>query len=157
MKQYIIYFSICFSFYILGAYATTDIIRLLKGATMAINHPDCFCPICQNKIPLRDQIPIISYIKNRGQCRYCRSQIPFSDLLPEICIFLFFSATSIFLDFSWYAFFICFTGYECIKVFAIMKHGKRNSEFFKNFSISLFNNILIFSFIAFLFGLANSF
>lgn len=156
MKDYIIYFAICFSFYILGAYATTDIVRLLKGSSTPINHPDCHCPICKNKILLRDQLPIISYIKNHGQCRYCSSKIPFSDLLPEIFLFLCCSIISILLNFSWYAFFICFIGYECIKIFAILKEGKRNSDFFKNFFISLLNNILIFSFIAFLFALANS-
>lgn len=156
MKEYIIYFAICFSFYILGAYATTDITRLLKGSVTPVNHPNCYCPICKNKLLLRDQLPIISYIKNHGQCRFCNSKIPFSDLFPEIFLFLFCSAISILLNFSWYAFLTCFIGYECAKVFTIIKHKRRVSKFAENFIISLLNNILIFSFIAFLFALANS-
>lgn len=64
MQEYLLYFSLYFVFYIMGAYATTDILRLLKGSTVKVNAPDCYCPICHNKIALRDQLPIISYIKN---------------------------------------------------------------------------------------------
>ena len=37
MKTALVYFSIYFAFYILGAYATTDILRLLKGSTLYVN------------------------------------------------------------------------------------------------------------------------
>ncbi len=68
MKTALVYFSIYFAFYILGAYATTDILRLLKGSTLYVNARDCYCPICHNRILLKDQIPLFSYLKNKGKC-----------------------------------------------------------------------------------------
>ena len=37
MEINIICFFILFAFYVLGAYATTDILRLLKGNTTSVN------------------------------------------------------------------------------------------------------------------------
>ena len=59
MEQLILRIGICFTFYILGAYATTDILRLLKGSAVSVTAPDCYCPICHNKIALKEQLPII--------------------------------------------------------------------------------------------------
>ena len=56
---------IVFSFYILGAYATTDILRLLKGGKdteMEVSGRGCFCPVCSVEIYLYEQIPIFAYL-----------------------------------------------------------------------------------------------
>lgn len=153
METYILSSAICFCFYILGAYATTDILRLLKGSSVSVNAPDCYCPICNHKILLRDQLPIISYLLNHGACRNCKSKIPFSDLFLEIFLFLTLSLSSVLLRFSLTAYLLCILIYECTKLFFILRFGKRETAFLKNFAVSLFNNLLLFGFIGILFAL----
>lgn len=67
MQALIVHFFIIFAFYILSAYATTDILRLLKGSTLPANSAHCYCPNCNSKIALKDQIPILSYFLNHGK------------------------------------------------------------------------------------------
>lgn len=153
MDTYIISFAICFCFYILGAYATTDILRLIKGSSVSVNAPDCYCPICNHKILLRDQLPIISYLLNHGACRNCKSKIPFSELFLEIFLFLTLSLTSVLLHFNVTAYFACILIYECTKLFFLLRFGKRETAFLKNLTVSLFNNLLLFGFIGILFVL----
>lgn len=154
MEQLILRMAICFTFYILGAYATTDILRLLKGSTVSVTAPDCYCPICNNKIALTDQFPIISYIRNHGKCRHCKSTIPFFDLFLEVFLFVLLSAVSILLNFSWLAYGLCVLIYELTKIVLLITHGKREQDFCKNLLRSLGNNVLLFLLIAFLFLLA---
>ena len=155
METYFIHFMICLSFYIIGAYATTDILRLLKGSTVSVNAPDCYCPICHNKITLKNQLPIFSYIKNHGTCFHCKNQIPISDLFLEV--FLFFSLTgiSLLLNFRWNAFFLCFCFYETVKVGFLLFYGPREHDFLKNYIRSVCNNFITFFLIAILFLFAN--
>ena len=151
MEQIIVRIAICFTFYIMGAYATTDILRLLKGSTVSVTAPDCYCPICNNKIALTDQLPIISYIRNCGKCRHCKSTIPFFDLFLEIFLFVLLSAVSILLNFSWLAYGLCVFIYELTKLVLLITHGKRENDFEKNLLRSLGNNVLLFLLIGFLF------
>ena len=151
MEKYIIQFTIYFVFYILGAYATTDILRLLKGSTLSISNPDCYCPICQNKIALKNQLPIFAYIKNHGACHHCKSKIPFGDLFLEIFLFLLLSIVASVLNFNWLSYFLCICSYELTKAVFIIIHGPRENAFIKNLLKSLFNNIILFSLLAILF------
>lgn len=151
MQNNIIRLAICVVFYIMGAYATTDILRLLKGTEIAVSAPDCYCPICGQKIRLRDQMPIFSYIKNHGMCRNCKSKIPFGDIFFEVFLFVTLSVISLFMDYSWSSYVICFMLYEGMKAGMIIICGKRRHEFGKNLRISLKNNTVIFSLLAVLF------
>lgn len=151
MQTLLVKIAICFVFYIIGAYATTDILRLLKGSTVSVNAPDCYCPKCNNKIALKDQLPIIAYIKNRGKCFHCKSEIPIWDLFLEVFIFVCMSAISVVLKFSWTAFIVCVIFYEATKLVFVCINGKREIAFSKNLVISFGNNVVIFSFVAFLF------
>ena len=155
MQTILIHFAIFFVFYIIGAYATTDILRLLKGCSTSINAPDCYCPSCHCKISLRDQLPIVSYIKNHGACYHCKSPIPFSDLFLEIFLFLSLSGISFVLNYSWLAYFICLLFYELTKVAFLCRYGRREINFAKNLFLSIRNNLIIFSLVALLFLLAN--
>lgn len=143
--------AICFIFYIIGAYATTDILRLLKGSSTQVNTPDCYCPICGRKIALKDQLPIFSYIKNHGRCVNCKSKIPISDLFLEIFLFVSLSAIAILLGFSWMAFLACLLIYEGTKVTFICIYGHREKAYAKNLFKSLANNVVIFLLLALLF------
>lgn len=151
MKIYILYLSIYFVFYILGAYATTDILRLLKGSSTPVNASKCYCPICHNKISLKDQLPIFSYIKNHGKCFHCQNPIPISDLFLEVFIFLTFSVLCTLLHFSPLSFFLCVIIYELTKLIFLIFHGIRKNKFLKNLFISIINNIFLFSLISILF------
>lgn len=151
MEINIICFFILFAFYVLGAYATTDILRLLKGSTTSVNAKDCYCPICGYRIPLYDQIPILAYMKNRGKCRNCHSQIPFSDLFLEIFIFLGCSIITAACSFSWIGFGLSIAFYESTKLFYIIRKGAREDHFLSNLLKSLLNNLVWFVLLACLF------
>jgi leader peptidase (prepilin peptidase) / N-methyltransferase len=45
--------------------------------------PGSRCPICYNDIAARDNIPVISWIALRGECRSCGAKIPIRYLLVE--------------------------------------------------------------------------
>jgi len=45
--------------------------------------PGSRCPICYNDIAARDNIPVISWIALRGECRSCGARIPIRYLLVE--------------------------------------------------------------------------
>lgn len=153
MHAFILHFAICLTFYILGAYATTDILRLLKGCDTPIAAPDCYCPICDHKIRLRDQMPIFSYFKNHGACPNCKSKIPVSNLFLEIFLFVTCSLVSVLLRFSWHAFFVCIALYEGTKLVALLFYGHRETAFTVNLLLSLRNNLMLFLLLAFLFFL----
>ncbi len=151
MQIYIVYFMIFVTFYILGAYATTDILRLLKGSSTSIDAPDCYCPICNSKIPLKHQLPIIAYFRNHGSCFNCHSRIPVSDLFLEIFIFAALSAIALFSRFTWIGYAICVAFYEATKLVFLLIHGRRDEAFVKNLLCSLRNNMVLFLLLAFLF------
>lgn len=153
MKTYIVYFCIYISFYILGGYSTTDILRLQKNAALSMNAPHCYCPICHQKIRLCDQIPLFAYLKNRGQCPSCHCNIPPSEFLLELAVFLPLSTLSTLLHFSWFAYLLCIVYYELLKLISIIYFKPRTTDFIKNLFLSLLNNAGIFCIIAFLFAL----
>lgn len=146
-----VYFILFFAYYVIGAYATTDILRLLKGATIPLWHQDCYCPICGHKLRLTDQLPIISYLLSKGKCRYCSTDIPISNLIPELLFFTGFSLLSILTGFQWKSYLLTITAYEVIKFFAILWYGSREDHFAKNLCISLLQNMIIFTLLAFFF------
>lgn len=153
MNPFIIHIAICLTYYILAAYATTDILRLLKGCQTPVYASSCYCPACHQKIMLKDQLPIISYFKNRGACRNCKTPIPIANLFLELFLFLSLSLLSYLLHFSWAAYAFCILCYEGIKILFLLFFQKRTQAFLKNLIISLATNLLLFSFLAFLFAL----
>lgn len=153
MKAIIVHTAIFFFYYILGAYATTDILRLLRGAVLPVNTPDCHCPVCHCRIALRDQLPVFAYLKNRGTCRSCNSKIPLTDLFLEIFLFATLSAITVVFDFSWICFGLSIVFYETVKLFFLFRFGKRENAFLKNLALSLLNNVFLFTILAFFYAL----
>lgn len=49
------------------------------------------CPTCNTSLQFVDLIPIVSYLKNGGKCRYCKNPIDRSYLYTEILMFAIFS------------------------------------------------------------------
>lgn len=155
MKTYFVYLCIYIAFYILGGYSTTDISRLLSGSTLPINNPYCYCPLCNTRIKLRDQLPVIAYLKNKGQCANCKSKIPPSELLLELLIFIPMCLLTTILHFSWLSYWLSIVYYELFKLTLIISRGKRENFFFKNLVQSLLNNLILFLIIASFFAFAH--
>ena len=67
---------------VIGSFLNVVIFRIPQGNS--IFSPASHCPKCMEKIHPRDNIPILSYILLRGQCRQCNEKISFRYLLVEI-------------------------------------------------------------------------
>jgi leader peptidase (prepilin peptidase)/N-methyltransferase len=50
----------------------------------SIVRPGSACPRCNHRLGLIDLIPILSYLRQKGRCRYCRGPISFQYPLVEI-------------------------------------------------------------------------
>lgn len=156
MERLFLKIAICFCFYILGAYATTDMLRLLKGGKdteKEVSGRGCFCPVCGVRIYLYEQIPIFSYLLKRGHCTKCGSKIPAANFFLELGVFAYMTTICILAKFSIQSFFVCIIVYEALKVILVLHYGRRKDAFVKNLLKSLWLNVWIFLLIAFLFFL----
>lgn len=153
MPQHIIHIAIFFAFYIIGAFSTTDILRLSSGSTVPISNRNCYCAACGYKIPLYDQIPIFSYLFRHGKCRFCGSMIPRSELFLELFLFFSLSALSAISRFSYGGLFLCFFIYQSVKFIYLLKFGFQNHNRRKIFLSSLFHDIVLFGLLTVLFFL----
>lgn len=148
MHSYIIHFCIILTLYIISAYATTDISRLIKGYDISILSSKCICPTCNNTIPLKMQIPIFSYIFCGGKCYFCSSSIPRLDFFIELFLFSSMTFISVLTDFSYMSYCLILILYMCTKLIIIIKYGPRKNAFIKSLLYSTASNIIVFAFLA---------
>lgn len=146
-----VYVSVFFSFYILGAFATTDILRLTKDSVVPVCDSHSYCPSCGHSLRLRDQIPILSYLFCRGRCRYCSAKIPAGNFILEILIFLLGSVISLSTHFQWNGYLFMMFFYVALKIGVIIILGKCTVHFRRNLLLSFLQNLVIFGLIAFFF------
>ena len=67
---------------VVGSFLNTVIVRVpAKEPLMAGKSR---CPLCDAQIPLRDNIPLVSFVLLRARCRSCRGTIPFAYPLVEV-------------------------------------------------------------------------
>jgi len=57
-----------------GSFLNVCIDRLPQNESIV--NPPSHCPVCQNKLAVKDLIPVFSYLRLRGRCRYCQAAIP---------------------------------------------------------------------------------
>jgi leader peptidase (prepilin peptidase)/N-methyltransferase len=57
-----------------GSFLNVCIDRLPRNESIVI--PPSHCSICQHKLAAKDLIPVFSYLRLRGRCRYCQAAIP---------------------------------------------------------------------------------
>lgn len=145
MDSFLIQIAIFFSYYIIGAYSTTDILRFTRFYNHTITDGKCFCPSCDHELKLIDQIPLISYIFQRGRCKYCGSKIPRREFLCELLIFLLSSIITFLFHFNYLAWILNGCIYQIIKICIIIKYGSREKCTLKNIISSLLFNLLEFS------------
>ena len=152
--KWIVLIAIIFCFYIVSAYGTTDILRLLPSSReLNLLSLSCYCSTCHHKLSFYDQIPIISYFVLNGKCRYCQNKIPSRDHYLEITLFVGFFFITLFFSANTLAYILDLLFYETAKIILILKFGLRKDNTFRELISSLIQNIFIFSVMAFLFFL----
>lgn len=62
-------FVLSFFGLLIGSFLNVCIYRIPKGKS--ISYPPSHCPRCKERLKPIDLIPILSYIFNKGRCRYC--------------------------------------------------------------------------------------
>jgi leader peptidase (prepilin peptidase)/N-methyltransferase len=67
---------------VLGSFANVVIARVPRGESIV--HPGSHCPSCASPVRPRDNIPVISWLALRGQCRDCGWSIPARYPLVEL-------------------------------------------------------------------------
>lgn len=64
-----------------GSFLNVCIDRLPRGQSLL--HPRSHCPACKTPLATRDLVPVLSYLRLRGKCRYCSAPIPKRVLFVE--------------------------------------------------------------------------
>ncbi|MDY7010412.1 MAG: prepilin peptidase [Planctomycetota bacterium] len=71
-----------------GSFLNVVIYRLPRGQSIAF--PPSHCPLCGRKIKWYDNIPIVSWLRLRGRCRWCKGAIspryPLIELLTALLV-----------------------------------------------------------------------
>jgi len=57
-----------------GSFLNVCIDRLPRNESIV--NPPSHCPVCRQKLAAKDLIPVFSYLRLRGRCRYCQTAIP---------------------------------------------------------------------------------
>lgn len=82
---------------VVGSFLNVCIFRIPRGESLIL--PQSRCPSCNKRIEFYDNIPILSYILLKGECRSCNSKIPIRYPIVEALNGLFY--TLLFLSFGW--------------------------------------------------------
>lgn len=149
MKLLII-LGIIISYLVIGGFATTNIIRLLKGETIKVADGKCYCGNCGKVIPVYRQIPIFSYLLSGGKCKDCGAKIPKMSFYIEAYVFALTSIVSLIFNFSPFGVLMSFIAYEGLKLGIISSKGKKKEKFIKEYILSLLYSIFCFSLVAFM-------
>jgi prepilin signal peptidase PulO-like enzyme (type II secretory pathway) len=57
-----------------GSFLNVCIDRLPRSESIVL--PPSHCEACQHKLSAKDLIPVFSYLRLRGRCRYCQASLP---------------------------------------------------------------------------------
>ena len=85
-----------------GSFLNVVADRLPAGKSVVT--PRSHCQGCGRPIPVRDLLPVLSYLWLRGRCRHCRERIPSRVIAVEVIVGALFAAT--YLKFGWGAPFV---------------------------------------------------
>ena len=67
----------------IGSFLNVAIYRLPRG--LSVNHPKrSFCPVCGKDIPWYRNIPLLTWLVQRGKCAECGCRIPFRYFAVEL-------------------------------------------------------------------------
>jgi leader peptidase (prepilin peptidase)/N-methyltransferase len=59
----------------IGSFLNVVIYRMPRGLSLS-NPPNSFCPKCRHRLLMSDMIPLVTWLVQRGQCKYCDAKIP---------------------------------------------------------------------------------
>jgi leader peptidase (prepilin peptidase) / N-methyltransferase len=74
---------------VVGSFLNVCIDRLPRNESIV--KPPSHCEVCGHRLAVRDLIPIISYLRLRGRCRYCGTAVPRKLLWVELATGLIFA------------------------------------------------------------------
>ena len=80
-----------------GSFLNVVADRLPSGKSVVT--PRSHCQGCARPIPVRDLLPVLSYLSLRGRCRHCREGIPARVIAVEVLVGALFAAS--YLKFGW--------------------------------------------------------
>lgn len=79
----------------LGSFTTCVMYRVPRGISLWRQQDGSyrsFCPSCRHELQWMDLIPIVSWVIQKGRCRYCQAKIgayyPMVELLVVFCVIL---------------------------------------------------------------------
>ncbi len=145
---FLIYFNVC-------GLATTNILRLTSGNNLPILASKCKCDNCGATITPFFQLPIVSYIICKGRCRKCKIKLPLDALFLEIFVLIGMFILSVVLSYSFLGVTFSFVYYEIIRVISVIKKGRRQESFVKQYVIAVLAMIpfyLITLFVSLIYG-----
>lgn len=137
MDQAIIIAAFFFVYFHISGLATTNMLRLTKGNTLPVLASKCVCDKCGAPIKPFYQLPIISFILCKGRCRNCKTIIPLDGLILEIVTLVGMFIVSCLFSFSFLGVTLSFVYYEVIRLVTILKNGKRDRCFVKQYIIAV--------------------
>jgi leader peptidase (prepilin peptidase) / N-methyltransferase len=76
----------------IGSFLNVCIDRLPQNKSIVL--PPSHCEVCQHKLAVKDNIPVFSYLRLRGRCRYCQAAIPRRIFWVELATALIFALLS---------------------------------------------------------------
>ncbi|MCW5944011.1 MAG: prepilin peptidase [Fimbriimonadaceae bacterium] len=68
---------------IIGSFLNVVIYRVPRGKSLS-NPPNSFCPRCEHGLGPADLIPLLSWLMQRGRCRYCHAPVAPRYFLVEL-------------------------------------------------------------------------
>jgi leader peptidase (prepilin peptidase)/N-methyltransferase len=66
---------------VIGAFLSIVIYRLPENKSLRLLP---YCPVCQHRLNVVDLVPIFSYLRLQGRCRYCKAPIAVSYSMVEL-------------------------------------------------------------------------
>lgn len=105
-----------------GSFANVCIYRI--PLRKSVVRPRSFCPHCQGKISWYDNIPLVSYLLLKGQCRSCKAEIPWQYPVVELLLGLLSVAVYLYMADPWEyaAYYFLFVTPLVILSFIDLKH-----------------------------------
>ena len=74
---------------LIGSFLNVCIDRLPRNESIV--NPPSHCEVCQHRLSVKDLIPVFSYLRLRGRCRYCQTAITRKLLWVELATGLIFA------------------------------------------------------------------
>ena len=100
---------------IMGSFYNVLATRLPIGKS--IIKPGSHCDACNHKLKWYENIPLISYIIQKGKCKNCGTQIPFDVFLSELATGVLFLFSYLYFGISYNFFIMLILSSLCVIIF----------------------------------------